>query len=288
MIDTVSLSAKDCLYIVDRYVDSIPEETHRATDFRLVLVSGCGGVTRKSGDSLETLSDLDLTLAAPGLEIIYTRDYPYAPAVRVVSVRFPQTLFSHALLAKNLFHSIGRMLSAASTGIVFTRECAMNVFGRIVSLRHIESEFDRLIEFISILHTISAPGSYRNFSVASGTVSAASVHIDPRITAVQEYIAANFNSDIRLTDLAAMTGFTPTAFSRFYKLKSGMNVSDFINEVRINHASTLLTGTDIPISDLCFQCGFNNISNFNRIFRKKRGCTPSEYREKFRKVSMLC
>ena len=80
-----------------------------------------------------------------------------------------------------------------------------------------------------------------------------------------------------------MAGMSPVAFSRFFKMRTGKSLSDYIIDVRLGYASSCLIDTNQSIADICFECGFNNLSNFNRIFKKKKNCSPKEFRENFRR-----
>ncbi|MBQ5784415.1 MAG: helix-turn-helix transcriptional regulator, partial [Bacteroidales bacterium] len=104
-----------------------------------------------------------------------------------------------------------------------------------------------------------------------------------RVQKVQSYINENYKSDIRLPVLAQMVDMSPVAFSRFFKLKTGKSLSDYIIDIRLGYASSLLVDSSNSIADICYDCGFNNLSNFNRIFKKKKNCSPKEFRENFRR-----
>ena len=104
---------------------------------------------------------------------------------------------------------------------------------------------------------------------------------------VQEYINAHYQEEIRLGQLAAMVGMTDVSFSRFFKLRTGKNLSDYIIDIRLGFASRLLVDSTRSIAEICYECGFNNLSNFNRIFKKKKACSPKEFRENYRKKKKL-
>lgn len=76
---------------------------------------------------------------------------------------------------------------------------------------------------------------------------------------------------------------SPVAFSRFFKLRTGKTLSDYIIDIRLGYASRMLVDSNKTISEICFECGFNNLSNFNRIFKKKRNMTPKLFRAHYRK-----
>jgi transcriptional regulator GlxA family with amidase domain len=108
-----------------------------------------------------------------------------------------------------------------------------------------------------------------------------------RVRKVKEFINQNYKKDIRLSELADMVGMTPVSFSRFFKLRTGKNLSDYIIDIRLGFASRMLVDSTKNISEICYECGFNNLSNFNRIFKKKKGMPPKEFRSHYRKNKMI-
>jgi transcriptional regulator GlxA family with amidase domain len=98
------------------------------------------------------------------------------------------------------------------------------------------------------------------------------------IKQVLGFLMKNIAEDVHLSDVARYFGMSESIFSRFFKRNTGHGFVHYVNRVRINRACDLLTQTDKPVTDVCFETGFNNISNFNRQFRKLCGLSPSEYR----------
>ena len=91
----------------------------------------------------------------------------------------------------------------------------------------------------------------------------------------------NYSREIHLSDVAGLVGMTDVSFSRFFKKRTSRSFVDSLNEIRLGYATRMLVDTTTSIAEICFACGFNNISNFNRIFKKKKGCTPKEFRENY-------
>jgi AraC-like DNA-binding protein len=104
-----------------------------------------------------------------------------------------------------------------------------------------------------------------------------------RVAVVKQYINDHYQETLRLADLADLVGMSPVAFSRFFKLRSGKTLSGYIEDVRLGYAARMLVDTTKNVSEICYECGFNNLSNFNRIFKSCRGATPRAFREMYRK-----
>lgn len=93
--------------------------------------------------------------------------------------------------------------------------------------------------------------------------------------------------DLTLEDIASVANMSKSAFSRFFKLHSGRCLSDYVIDVRMGNAARLLLDTDDTVANISFKVGFNNLSNFNRTFRRLKGCTPTEFRQIYRKKKII-
>ena len=100
-----------------------------------------------------------------------------------------------------------------------------------------------------------------------------------RIARVCEHIDKNLDKELSLSEVAELVNMSDSAFSHFFKKRTGMSYINYVNNQRIAKACTLLAETTLSASEICYDCGFNNKSNFIRIFRKKKGMTPIEYRK---------
>ena len=108
-----------------------------------------------------------------------------------------------------------------------------------------------------------------------------------RVQKVQKYISTHYQEDIRLASLADMVGMTPVSFRRIFRLRTGKTLSDYIIDIRLGFATRMLVDSTRTIAEVCYDCGFNNLSNFNRMFKRKKGCSPKEFRENYRKKKLV-
>jgi transcriptional regulator GlxA family with amidase domain len=102
-----------------------------------------------------------------------------------------------------------------------------------------------------------------------------------RIDKAFEFMNANFHKPVTLKDISKLVSMTEVSFSRFIRKRTGNTFIDSLNEIRLGHATRMLIETTHSIGEISYNCGFNNISNFNRFFKKKKQCTPKEFRESF-------
>ena len=139
---------------------------------------------------------------------------------------------------------------------------------------------------MSILYELSKYDDSRELS--SSTFAKVSVSSESsRVLKVKDYINAHIGDELRLEQMADLVGMTPTAFSRFFKLRTGKNLSEYIIDIRLGLVARRLVDTTDSISEICWTCGFNNLSNFNRLFLKRKGCNPTEFREKYQKTKII-
>ncbi|MBO5455679.1 MAG: helix-turn-helix domain-containing protein [Muribaculaceae bacterium] len=280
------LSEKDCFYLVDRYKDRFTFPVHRHEEYELNFLANCTGARRVVGDSMETIGEYDLVLIGNGIEHGWEQHECDNNRIREITIQFSHDLFGESLLEKTQLASVRRMLEVSSNGIVFSSGSIMKVFNRLDNLTKIDSGFYGMIELMAILYELAEEGNYRRLS--SSSFASLKPTVDSRrVQKVQDYINLRYKEDIRLSDLAALVGMTPTAFSRFFKLRTGRSISEYVIDIRLGHATRQLVDSTTSVAEICYECGFNNVSNFNRIFKKKKGTSPKMFREIYQHHKIL-
>jgi AraC-like DNA-binding protein len=281
------LSEKDCFYIADRRKSEFTYPLHSHSEFEINYIENAEGVRRIVGDSVEVIGKFDLTLiAGEELEHVWEQHDCTSKNIREITVQFSKELFFGNLIHKNQFSSIRQMLLKAQKGINFPMETIMKVYPLLDTLSAEKSGFHAVIKLLSILYELSLCDNFRTLA------STSFAHIDDttdsrRVRKIYEHINTHYKEEIRLEELANIIGMTPVALSRFFKLRTGKTVSDYIIDIRLGNATRLLVDTTNSITEICYDCGFNNLSNFNRIFKKRKECSPKEFRENYRKTKMI-
>ena len=281
------LSEKDCFYIADRIKSEFTYPIHSHAEYELNYIENAAGVRRIIGDSVEIIGNYDLTLVAGDkLEHVWEQHQCKSKNIREITIQFSSDLFLGNLINKNQFDSIRKMLDNAKKGISFPMDAIMKLYSTIDTLASEKEGFYAVIKLMTLLYELSLYDDARVLS-SSSFVNIEDGSDSRRISKVHDYINTHYTETIRLDNLANIAGMSSVSFSRFFKLRSGKTISDYIIDIRLGHASRLLVDTTNSIAEICYECGFNNLSNFNRIFKKKKDCSPKEFRENYRKKKLI-
>ena len=277
------LSDKDCLYIVERHKSEFLFPLHSHREYELNFIENGKGVRRVVGDSVEEIGPYELTLVAGNeLEHAWEQGSCVEGDVREITIQFSPDIFPPDLLNKSQFSSISKMLSKASHGLNFSVRTIMRVYSYLDTLSSVTEPFNQYLNFLKILYELSQDEEARILA-SSSFARAARDKESRRVMKVKQYVNDHYSEDLRLESLASLAGMTPQAFSRFFKMRTGRTLSDYIIDIRLGNAARLLVDTTQNVSEICYSCGFNNLSNFNRIFKAKRGYTPRDFRALFKK-----
>ena len=287
MREITPLSASDCFYLADRHKSSFDFPIHSHPEFELNFIAGAAGVRRTVGDHSEAIGDYDLVLiASPNLEHVWEQGECVSKNIREITIQFTSDVLPEPLLSKSQFHSIRRMLDRARCGLAFSGLTIMKVFGKIDELTHQRRGFHAVLSFLELLYDLSLADDSRTLS-SSSFARIKTSNESRRVNKVQQYIASHYAEDVRLETLADLAGMTPVAFSRFFHQRTGRSLSEYIIEIRLGIAARMLIDTTKMVAEICYDCGFNTLSNFNRLFRKHKGCTPTAFRENFIKKKLI-
>lgn len=281
--EITQLSSKDCFHIVERHKTEFTYPLHRHREFELNFIEHGAGVRRIVGDSVEEIGDFELVLiGSEGLEHVWEQGNCKSADIREITIQFSKDIFNENLLSKNQFVSIKKMLDKAEHGLAFSLSAIMKVYSALDTLAVEKEKFVQFLKFLYILYELSMADGVK--VLASSSFANTSRNKESRrVQKVKQYINDHYSEPLMLNDLADIAGMSPVAFSRFFRIRTNRTLSDYIADIRLGFAARLLVDTTKNISEICYECGFNNLSNFNRTFKNKRGSTPREFREMYKK-----
>ncbi len=270
------LTQSDCFSLFSRSKRDFDFPLHFHEEFELNFIRNAGGAKRIIGDHVEEIGDTELVLVGPNLQHGWFTHKCNGKLIKEITIQFHRDLFDEKFLKRNQMSFIRTLLQRSARGVLFTNATALSIMPRLKQLPQ-KHGFDSVLELMSILHDLSTSRNIRTLSDTSFNKETASYN-SRRIEKIMAYVNANFNQNITLNDAAKIAGMTEVSLSRFFKLRTGKTFVDTLNEVRLGHASRMLIDTTDSINEVAYKCGFNNMSNFNRIFKKKKDSTPKEFR----------
>ncbi|MFV0417437.1 MAG: AraC family transcriptional regulator [Dysgonomonas sp.] len=279
--EVTPLSQRDCFMIFSRVKNQFTFPIHVHAEFELNFIENGAGAKRVVGDSIEDIEDLELALiTGSNLEHGWLNHKCNSEEIKEITIQFHGDLLNEYLLQKNQFRSVKDMFDKATCGVVFSRETINKIKERLFSLASESEGAHSVLKLFGILYDLSL-SPMRELSSRSFNTYEQS-YDSRRIERAYNHMLEHYNKEIRLSDVSNLVGMTEVAFSRFIKKRTGRNFIDSLNDIRLGHATRMLVDTTHSIAEISMVCGFNNLSNFNRIFRKKKGCTPREFRENYK------
>ena len=260
---------------------------HYHQEFELSFITEGSG-RRIVGDSVEDFHPGDLILLGPRIPHVW---YPEALKANFHSGRTLESVylqFNHDILPPGLtqlreFDSVNRAVRHAERGIRITGETLNKVSGIMLQMPYLPS-MKRLMHFYDIMDTIGRSRSF-HFLAGEEYVRSRFSTSHQRVKQIHEYLIKNYLEEISLEKIAGIVHMAPASVCRFYKSVTGMTIFESLNKIKVDYACQLLLNTDHTVVHISYDCGFNNLSHFNKQFRKVTGTTPSEYR-KFRQPSL--
>jgi AraC-like DNA-binding protein len=285
--EVTPLSSEDCFVVIDRTKTKFTYPVHVHPEYELNFMENAKGGRRIVGDSVEIIDDLELCLIGnEHLEHGWVDlDNPDNP-LHEITIQFHSDLFLQSLLNKKQFKSLSVMFENAKKGIAFSRPAILKVKDRLNALTTSKSGFYSVLDLIAILYELSLDEDARmlcNSTFTNGKDTSES----RRVQKVLSYIQANYQNEIHLEVISKYIGMSKVSFCRFMKKRTGKNFVEYLNDYRLGIASRLLVNSNKTVAEITFECGFNNFSNFNRIFKKRKGSSPKEFRDNYSKMRKL-
>ncbi len=204
------------------------------------------------------------------------RKYEQKMIASATAIQFKKSILGNDFLHLPEMKSIAQFL-AKTDGIELTNELREIVAQQILAIEKLEG-FERLFSFIACLETMSTSGQLNAITTNFHTSSS---HINPAIEKIIDFSFKHYLDPITLEQVAAVADMSIPTFCRFFKKNIKKTYFDFLQELRISHACKLLTHTNKPVTEICYESGFNSWAHFSKQFKKIKHVTPSVYRKQF-------
>lgn len=250
---------------------------HVHPEYELILVLHGAGY-RIVGDNISRLGAGDLVLVGPGLPHIW-QDEPGPggkASVHFILIQFEERALIEGLLRFPAMEPVRRLLHRAAQGLHVVGATRNKVTALMKHMTEVKG-MERVLHFFQILTVMAASDDCRPIA-SPGFASNTSLYDQERMDRVFQFLNREIAQEVRLSKAAEIVHLSEGAFSRFFREHTGKTFPQFVNELRIGKACSLLMEGDLNITEVAYECGFTNLSNFNRQFLRLKGLSPRDFR----------
>jgi AraC-like DNA-binding protein len=259
---------------------------HFHKEYQLFLVLEGKG-TRFIGNQMKPFREFDMVFTGPNLPHLWKNDSAYFEKESTLQthgivVYFGDDLFGEALREKEELEMINILFQKSLRGLEITGSTNLDLRKKMKALVH-KTGIESFLLLLDILKTIAVSSECKPITQA-GYINNNKESEKDRMRQVYEFVTENFPKKILLEEVANLANMTESAFSRYFKSRMNKPFSEFLSDVRINHACKLLHEAEINISQVCYESGFNTLSNFNKQFKDRMGVSPLVYKRDYQKT----
>ena len=248
---------------------------HFHPEYEIVYVEAEKGM-RHIGDHISKYEGSDLALIGPNIPHL-NFDYGVKTTVDTVVVQMKEDFLGSHFFALPEISSINELFEKARTGLAFsgkTKKLAGEKLKLLASLSH----FEQLITLLQVFQLLAE--SKESILLKARPIANASVLKEQeRMHRIYHFIETHYQQSINVNEVAKLSHLTTAAFCRYFKKSTHLTFTDFLNQYRINQSKKILLQNK-TVTEACYQSGFENLSHFNKTFKKITGENPSAYRKK--------
>ena len=258
---------------------------HYHPEFEIIFVEKSYGI-RFMGNHIGNFSNGDLMFISSNLPHVWKNDKVFYQGnkdfiVDVYVIHFLEDVLKEGFFDLPEFTRIKKLFLLGQQGLLIRGKDHKKI-SELVKETVSSSGIDRLILFLKTLDAIANTEEYDLLS-SSGYTSSVNLADTERINVVMNFVMKNYAREIKIEELASLANLTESSFCRYFKSRTKKTCSQFLNEIRILNACKLLVNSDMTITQICYETGYNNISHFNRQFKLITGLTAKEYAKKYLK-----
>lgn len=254
---------------------------HFHKDYELALILESSG-KRVIGNHIENFEKGDLIFMGPNLPHAWYNDEKYYEErsnlfAQSLIIYFRKSWLEQEVLKLPNTLRLKKLLENSTRGVKIIGETRNRVTDLVLNINR-SNGLRKVIDIFSILHELAETEEYELLTNINDS-QFCSENEDYRINQVYAYVVKHFQTGIRLEEAAGIANMSVNAFCRFFKSRTQKNFLQFVNEVRVGHACKLLDKKDLSISQICYESGFQSMTNFNKFFKKITQKSPQEYRK---------
>jgi AraC-like DNA-binding protein len=265
--------------LIDQKYLATPFHFHEMCE--LVFIEKSFG-KRIVGDHVSNFKEGDLVLMGPNLPHVWLNDATFQhprskKSVRSIVIYFPPDFLLNLTDDDSITSLAEELIMRSQRGLWFYGKTQELIIEKINTLMH-EKGLKKMLAFLSIVDIMSESNEF-HYLASIGYKNSYSLKDTHRLNEIYHYLNKNFTRKITLQDAAHKVNMSPSAFCRFFKLRTQKSFSVFINELRVSYARRLLLNNESSITSIAFECGYQNLTNFNKFFKRITGETPSQFKK---------
>jgi AraC-like DNA-binding protein len=238
-------------------------------------------------DSMDEFQPGDLVFIGRNLPHTWIADKehvsPNKRALEMVFLQFTSNTLNSELLALPEFKNVAKALHLSERGIRINGQTLNDVSEIMLQLPYL-GNFERFLQFLKLMDIIGqseeliplASKEYLNMQFTTK---------NKRIATIHEYLMKNYRETIDLRQIASIANMAEGSLCRFFKIQVGMTIFEYLNKIKIEFACKLLMDKSLSVLDVAMDSGFNNLSHFNKQFKRIIGMSPKDYRMRFNKMN---
>ncbi|MFT4205160.1 MAG: AraC family transcriptional regulator [Chitinophagaceae bacterium] len=259
-------------------VPNFGKPVHYHTELELHLTLRGEGI-RFIGDNVAAFSPGEILLLGEDLPHAWHAREKEVPDVEAIVIQFKKGCLGNDFFSLPELLHIQQLYDIAKKGLLLHGTCRDKV--EVLMHQGVDAtDFQRVLLLLEMLNLIAVSKEYTTVSATEVSYKGDAEDVR-RLDKIYAYTLANFKEEITLSEIAAVAHLSETSFCRYFKSTTRNTYFDFLIQVRVNFACQMIVEDKYSIAAICYECGFNNVSNFYRHFKKVMGMTPAEYKKKY-------
>jgi AraC-like DNA-binding protein len=278
------IEKKDESFSIGIFQDNLEKSTwHYHNNFEISFITEGSG-KRIVADSIEEFQPGDLAFIGPNLPHVWLADKETQMlskrTLEMVSLQFTMSVLPSQLIILPEFSNVKRALDLSARGIQIIGDTLNKVSEIMLQLPYLKS-FERMLHFLMLMDIIGR--SETNIQLGSKEYFKRRFTTgNKRIATIHDYLMNHYRDEVDLKRLADLVNMAESSLCRFFKMNVGLTIFEYLNKIKTDFACKLLMYQDLSMTEVCFDSGFNNVSHFNKQFKKITGVPPTEYRKRFK------